>query len=86
MSSINLVSEEMVLQESVASDRAKRDPAGREGEAGTSCMEGSRWCWAQCGVEVLLHSGMCSDANILSKEVPPAPRLCVSQIQARDGN
>lgn len=39
MSSINLVSEEMVLQESVVSGRAKRDPAGREEEARTICLE-----------------------------------------------
>lgn len=32
MSSINLVSEEMVLQESVVSSRARRDPAGRGGQ------------------------------------------------------
>lgn len=47
MSSINLVSEEMALQESVVSGRAKQDPAGRDGEAGTelgSCsLAGCAW-------------------------------------------
>lgn len=51
MSSINLVSEEMVLQESVASDRAKRDPAGREGEAGTICLEGASGAGINVGLE-----------------------------------
>lgn len=42
---------------------------------------------AQCGVGVLLHSGMCSDAVISIKKAPPAPpRLCVSQRQAWDGD
>lgn len=62
-------------------------PCRERGRSWDNLLGGTRWCWAQCRVGVLLCSGVCSDAGILSKEVPPAPpKLCVSQIQARDGD
>jgi len=46
-----------VLQESVVSSRAERDPAERGGEAGTTCLEGA----GAAGLHVEL--GSCSPAG-----------------------
>lgn len=80
MSSINLVSEEMVLQESVTSDRTKRDPAGREGEAGTICLEGaggagSVWSWSPASQWDMLRCRHFDQEGTTS----PSKALCVTE-------